>query len=75
MCAFEKEWIAFYFSFFLFLLNKICNWASWEMPEREVLSVIQCMNMFQKLPLIYIKREGNAKLCMLSHWSSVVLER
>lgn len=28
------------------------------MPEREVLSVIQCMNMFQKLPLIYIKREA-----------------
>lgn len=39
------------------------------MPERKVFSVIQQMNVFQKLVLIYIKREGNAKLCMLSHCS------
>lgn len=71
----ENEWSAFYLSSFVFLLYKIYNWASWEMPEREALSVIQHMNVFQKLALIYIKREGNAKFCMLSHWSSAVLER
>lgn len=46
MCVYENEWIAFYLSFFVFLLNKIYNWVLWEMPEREVLSVIQHMNVF-----------------------------
>lgn len=36
------------------------------MPERKFLSVIQHMNVFQNLALIYIKREGNATSACLA---------
>jgi len=35
--------------------------------RKKVLNVIQNKKVFQKLSLVCIKREGNARLCVLSH--------
>lgn len=70
MCVCEKQrrmnCILCYLSFFVFLLSEIYSWASCGLKEKSS-SVIQNKKVFQKLALMCVKGEGNAKLCVLSH--------